>query len=605
MTLVTKMAIRKAQQHQYVNQGSSTILDSSFDGMFICCRQAFKASKWWTFIILLMILLFHDSLFLLKKEYYDELVVVRDIEAKTTTSTSSSTTSTTTSAVDIQEHDATITSDVIVAVAPVVPSQCQREVVVPSVTSVELISWYNKFNESNYETQNWGNAKRYVRKYREKVVNSFTNRNRNCQQSSQSSQKSSSSTTTPKKRTICLDHVFQCLQLTPPSNNDLNLNLTYPVDAEYHFNEIRLKLAEYAQHTHHKYHNAAGYDGPWIENHFITYFESFYDEKLHDDQCLSDIYGPYIPIFIPFVDYWVHNRGYSNEFVTLLKSVLRPTVPYIAVSQNDDGLPGRHPNMEKFMTEEFPNVLVLSGGGYGHVPIPLVKQTEDLRSTNNIPIQNRTYFTSYVGSLTHAPNQMRQRLHKRLMDVDKTMTATSSSSSSPENMMLTSISSHMTTTSMSQTGDANSTTKNSAAASELHFYKYYYGNDWRDTMDNSKYSLCPRGFGRTSYHVMETLQMGYIPIQIYSDIPWLPYHELFQEKGIGYSISTNEASFYLRTLLSKTTNEELQRKEDLIRQLRDSHFTIDGIMNQISKFMLGDPSSDLRCVPLPNSVRDG
>ena len=262
------------------------------------------------------------------------------------------------------------------------------------------------------------------------------------------------------------------------------------------------------------------------------------------------------------------------------------------------------------MTDEFPNVVVLSAGGYGHVPIPLVKQTEDIRrqSTNNnttttiiIPIQNRTYFTSYVGSLTHAPNQMRQRLHQRLMDVDKTMTA--SSSSSPSNMMLTSISSHMTT-SISQATNTNSTAT-ATKASELHFYKYYYGNSWRDTMDNTKYSLCPRGFGRTSYHVMETLQMGYIPIQIYSDIPWLPYHELFKEKDIGYSISTNEASFYLRTLLSKTTNEELQRKEDLIRELRDSHFTIDGIMNQISKFMLGDPSSDLRCVPLPSSVRDG
>jgi hypothetical protein len=42
-------------------------------------------------------------------------------------------------------------------------------------------------------------------------------------------------------------------------------------------------------------------------------------------------------------------------------------------------------------------------------------------------------------------------------------------------------------------------------------------------MQTSKFSLSPQGFGRTSYLVIETLQMGLIPIQVYvnDDIPWM------------------------------------------------------------------------------------
>ena len=32
-------------------------------------------------------------------------------------------------------------------------------------------------------------------------------------------------------------------------------------------------------------------------------------------------------------------------------------------------------------------------------------------------------------------------------------------------------------------------------------HHYYYGEQWRDAMAQSKFQLCPHGFGRTSYHV--------------------------------------------------------------------------------------------------------
>ena len=42
-------------------------------------------------------------------------------------------------------------------------------------------------------------------------------------------------------------------------------------------------------------------------------------------------------------------------------------------------------------------------------------------------------------------------------------------------------------------------------------------------MSSSRYALVPRGFGRTSYRVVEVMQMGVVPVYIWDDIEWIPY----------------------------------------------------------------------------------
>ena len=54
-------------------------------------------------------------------------------------------------------------------------------------------------------------------------------------------------------------------------------------------------------------------------------------------------------------------------------------------------------------------------------------------------------------------------------------------------------------------------------------------------MSHSKLSLCPRGFGRSSYHLAETVQMGRVPVYVYdgADDHWVPYEKLFR-RSLGY-----------------------------------------------------------------------
>jgi hypothetical protein len=336
-----------------------------------------------------------------------------------------------------------------------------------------------------------------------------------------------------------LNPATDCLKLTSPS-----IQLIYPDDADEHFNEIRAALQPWAQNASHKPHSAKGYKGPWIENHWISSFEKAYDQD--PDTCLSDIFGPFIPIFLPWTDRLLagHHR-YPWGMLSTLRSLLRPNVPYVTVSQNDEGLPGKN----EFDVRLIPNLLIFSAGGYGHIPIPLLKQNEE--RNNFVPIPDRPFHISYVGSLGNAPKGMRQKMHETLR---------------------------------------------SHNASDF-VYKYHYGDDWRHVMRQSRFSLVPRGFGRSAYHLMEVLQMGLIPIYVYldDDTSWVPYRELFHE--IGFSTNVSSLPNLISELKQLSTND-IYEKERRIETLRKSHFSYEGVLDQIGLYMQGK-NSDLRCQSLP------
>jgi hypothetical protein len=325
-------------------------------------------------------------------------------------------------------------------------------------------------------------------------------------------------------------------------------------------------MAPFAQQQNHTFHSWSGFSGPWIENHFIAHFETMYDSQ-HETTCLYDHFGPYVPIFLPWVDHLVTNKKYNhypNGFVEALLSVLRPDVPYITVSQNARGLKAENGIDIRKST---PNLLVLSAGGYGHVPIPLLKQDE--AQNNYIDVQNRAIDISYVGSLKNAPNNSRQIMHRQLME-----------------------------------NCNNNETTNSKNHSIR--YEYYYGNDWRQYMAQSKFSLVPRGFGRTAYHLVETIQMGLIPIYIYlrNDIPWLPYKTMYH-KQIGYTTDFESTPSFVKQMLQRLTPDKIRQREQTIVSLRHSHFSINGILRQIYYFMISPAKSDLECQVLPRNLNGG
>lgn len=129
-------------------------------------------------------------------------------------------------------------------------------------------------------------------------------------------------------------------------------NLSFPLDAEQHFAEIKRLTLNF---TFGPIHSYANYSGPWIENRFI---ERFYNAPLYT-------FRGFIPIFAQWIDSQRLYRFQYDVLRQVLKKVLRPNVLYMTVSQGAEGI--------YKAARWHPNLLVFSAGGFGHVPIPLIK----------------------------------------------------------------------------------------------------------------------------------------------------------------------------------------------------------------------------------------
>jgi hypothetical protein len=123
-------------------------------------------------------------------------------------------------------------------------------------------------------------------------------------------------------------------------------------------------------------------------------------------------------------------------------------------------------------------------------------------------------------------------------------------------------------------------------------------------MASSRAQLCPRGYGRTSYHVAEAIQMGLAPIHVYTDFPWVPYHDTIFPQ-LGYTAQLANLSALLDHLKAPDSLAELKAKEAAALKYSQSHFSLAGAMTQVARFMLdpGGTQSDLRCRLLPKDCR--
>lgn len=278
-------------------------------------------------------------------------------------------------------------------------------------------------------------------------------------------------------------------------------------------------------------HKWCGYSGPWLEDLWMDMIDEPYES-----------FGPFVPLFVPWVGIWVvenyqHNRYYMKQ-LKLILALLDPSYLYITISFNDDGIDGGDTNQTLLP----PNLLVISGGGNGHIPafIYLGKT----KPSDFAIADSYKYDLMFLGSITHPARQI----------------------------MIDNYTTYL--------GD-----------------RFYYGErtDWKEMYMTSKFIAAPRGHGRNSFRLSEVLLSGFVPVYVYTDIVWLPYYD-----------SLNWSSFSIVTHVSKldetveriknTSPEEIAQMRRKIASLYDTHFTESALFNHIKRFMVGGfEKSDLRC----------
>ena len=242
----------------------------------------------------------------------------------------------------------------------------------------------------------------------------------------------------------------------------------------------------------------AGYGGPWIENHFIKHFlgkeEAAAPEKRSARVMTVETasgagslqaFYPLVPLFVQWTDGAfgrdTATHGPQKELMqSRLVGLLRNDVLYIALSQHDRGEPA-----SGIPCSHYGNVVVLSGGGWGSVAIPLIKGFE-------VPLEAAGGGTTAAG-VAAAP----RRASLVFSFVGTVWQGRDAMIKGFEAAPLPPALFH-------------------AASSPA----------WREEARKTVFSLAPRGYGRSSFRLFEMLQAGRVTVYLYDDVPWLPYAPL-------------------------------------------------------------------------------
>ena len=357
-----------------------------------------------------------------------------------------------------------------------------------------------------------------------------------------------------------MEDALACLRKTTPT-----LNLTYPADAFEHFESLRSALRPWWQWQHLRVQHGQAYME--VEDAWHWHFESAFNvstrAKLNDS--LSGLFGPYIPLFVSWYRATRHSQ-LDPMLVATLRRVLRPSVAYITLVVADEGISGwsrkaqRNRSNEIRLQEDYPNLLVLSGGGYGHIPYPPLKNPQPL-SPGRKEVARRKLLASFVGNVKHGGVFGGPSLRNRLKHIAWGVAAELNASVS-----------------------------------------FTQGPDWQQVMVSSRASFAPRGQGRSTFLLAEIVNMGLIPIHVYSDTPWVPYADLFS--SFGYVTNLSGVPDVLRRVnaLGPRTHARMERRA---AELSGTHFSLSGVLEQIGRWMIGGTNaSDLRCQKLPRTPRD-
>lgn len=244
-------------------------------------------------------------------------------------------------------------------------------------------------------------------------------------------------------------------------------------------------------------HGYAGYGGPWIEDTAITHFSG----QRHD-------FFPLVPLLGQWTDSLVltasgRAQHACRDVVHAVFTDLSPKYLHFMVTQHDRGEVACAAELSAYT-----NILMFSAGGWGDVPIPLIKGEVTPHPRDTV---QRTYVFSFVGTLTPFRKQLLAPVLQHELASDPSFL-------------------HVVTT-----------------------------PDWQRIASSSFFCLSPRGYGRSAFRLAELIQSGCVPIHVADDdVVWVPYLDarplpglpgpLWSSEGAGFALPVSHLPSLLCTL---------------------------------------------------------
>lgn len=226
--------------------------------------------------------------------------------------------------------------------------------------------------------------------------------------------------------------------------------------------------------------------------------------------------GEYLPIF--WTGYYVRADFGQNEFLMdALQRYLNgldSTKKYFTIIQYDGGILSNIDHLDI-------KVFSMSGGRTDY-PLPLISTPHEF----TFNFKRRPFLANFIGKITHP-------VRKKIVQLQR-----------PGYYILT---------------------------------QKHKLSEYCSIIASSTFTLCPRGFGPTSFRIQEALQYGSIPVYI-SDEFVIPHNIPFEEYGV--IVEAKDAD-RIDDILKSIPDKEVKRKQLCINDIYKTYFTYDGTTKTI------------------------
>jgi hypothetical protein len=258
-------------------------------------------------------------------------------------------------------------------------------------------------------------------------------------------------------------------------------------------------------------------------NNKIIFEEYFYNWFIENKPSTNKTY---LPIF--WTNYYI-SKDYAQQDISEVNAFLDSldkNKQYFTIVQWDDGI------VNPF---EYKNIYVFGQGGgggktgyIGDYAIPLICQPNP-----NIKIENKDIFASFIGVIYGRNNWIREKLHSDLKQKNGYLFESSISYDAFSNVM-----------------------------------------------SRSTFSLCPRGYGATSFRICEALQHGSIPVYI-SDKPWIPFNDMIDFNDYGIFIHSKDID-KIDEILKNIPQEQILKKNIFGKYAYNNYYTYEECAKKIA-----------------------
>lgn len=128
-------------------------------------------------------------------------------------------------------------------------------------------------------------------------------------------------------------------------------------------------------------------------------------------------------------------------------------------------------------------------------------------------------------------------------------------------------------------------------------YSFEQTDDWQEMMEQSKFSLCPRGYGPTSFRIFESILLGSIPVYVWEGEYLLPFSDMLDWDTFSIRIHSSE----IETLSERIMQRDYEAMTTALRQVRE-YFTLAHTSIYI-KHTLSSPAAIAAAVDAGGAVR--